>query len=224
MSGNWRTEAIVLRSIRYGEADRILHLLTRERGRVNAIAKGVRRPRSRLAGRLEPLTRAELQLHDGRGDLAVVTGADLLQSADPIGLDPDRAAVAAAGTELVIRLFPEVERNDRLFAGFVRFLDAVTELPPIATPPSSDAVLLAFGLKLLALAGWSPRLDVCASCGARPPLPTYRADAGGAVCRSCGGGFPSRPRTCSAYTSCCGAGCSRHGPSRSDGCRSSSAS
>ena len=75
MPGNFKTEAIVLRSIRFGEADRILHLYTADRGRVNAIAKGSRRPRSRFGGRLEPFFRVDLVLHQGRGELATVTGA-----------------------------------------------------------------------------------------------------------------------------------------------------
>ena len=69
MPGNFKTEAVVLRSIRYGEADRIVHLYTAARGRVNAIAKGSRRPKSRFGGRLEPFFRLDLVLHEGRGDL-----------------------------------------------------------------------------------------------------------------------------------------------------------
>jgi len=71
-----KTEAVVLRSIRFGEADRILHLYTAERGRVNAIAKGSRRPRSRFGGRLEPFFRLDLMLHEGRSELCTVTGAE----------------------------------------------------------------------------------------------------------------------------------------------------
>jgi len=70
-----KTEAVVLRSMRYGEADRILHLYTPDRGRVGAIAKGVRRARSRFGGRLEPFFRLKLELHEGRGELLTVTGA-----------------------------------------------------------------------------------------------------------------------------------------------------
>src|SRR3712207_2896743 len=69
MGRPYATEAVVLRSIRFGEADRVLHLLTRERGRVNAIAKGVRKTTSRFGGRLEPLTLVALTLHEGRGEL-----------------------------------------------------------------------------------------------------------------------------------------------------------
>src|ERR1700685_2862024 len=75
MAGPVKTEAVVLRSMRYGEADRILHVYTPNRGRVSAIAKGVRRARSRLGGRLEPFFRLQLDLNEGKGELLTVTGA-----------------------------------------------------------------------------------------------------------------------------------------------------
>ena len=80
MPGPVKTEAIVLRSIRFGEADRILHLYTPGRGRVGAIAKGVRKPRSRFGGRLEPFFRLALVLHEGRSDLLTVTAAETLDA------------------------------------------------------------------------------------------------------------------------------------------------
>ena len=80
MGRTYKADAVVLRSLRFGEADRILHLYTAERGRVNAIAKGVRKTTSRFGGRLEPLTRAQLLLHEGRGELHTVSGADKSQA------------------------------------------------------------------------------------------------------------------------------------------------
>ena len=76
MPGSLKTEAIVLRSMRYGEADRILHLFTPDRGRLSAIAKGVRRAKSRFGGRLEPYFRLQLVLYQGRSDLLTVTSAE----------------------------------------------------------------------------------------------------------------------------------------------------
>ena len=76
-----KTEAVVLRSIRYGEADRILHLYSAARGRVNAIAKGVRKPRSRFGGRLEPFFRLDLVLHEGRSELLTVTSVSTIPPA-----------------------------------------------------------------------------------------------------------------------------------------------
>ena len=80
MPGQVKAEAVVLRSMRYGEADRILHLYTPAEGRISAIAKGVRRARSRFGGRLEPCARVQLVLHRGRSELLTITGADTVAS------------------------------------------------------------------------------------------------------------------------------------------------
>src|SRR5204863_399736 len=77
---SYKTEAVVLRSFRLGEADRVLHLYTRERGRIGAVAKGVRKTKSRFGGRLEPLSHVDLMLHQGGGELQTVTGAELVRS------------------------------------------------------------------------------------------------------------------------------------------------
>lgn len=189
MSRTQRTEAVVLRSLRYGEADRILHLLTRDQGRVSAIAKGARRTRSKLGGRLEPLSHVAVLFHRGSGEMVTITGADLVASHDVARADPARLAVALVGVEAVLRLFPEEAADERLFDGLVRFLDVV------AGPGGDDSsIALAFCMKLIALAGWAPRLDVCASCGNPPPLVRYSAHAGGAVCCSCQG-FPVSEET-----------------------------
>ena len=87
MGRSYETESVVLRSMRFSEADRILHLFTLERGRVNAIAKGVRKTSSRFGARLEPLTHASLMLHEGRGELHTVSGADILHSHDATRAD-----------------------------------------------------------------------------------------------------------------------------------------
>src|SRR5438270_10278000 len=94
MAGPVKTEGVVLRSMRYGEADRILHLYTQTRGRMGAIAKGVRRARSRFGGRLEPFSHVALVLHEGRSDLLTVTGADTISS--HARLHTDAAAIDAA--------------------------------------------------------------------------------------------------------------------------------
>jgi DNA repair protein RecO (recombination protein O) len=196
MSRGAEVEAIVLRSLRYGEADRILHLLTREQGRVNAMAKGARRTTSRLGGRLEPLSRVALFLRRGSGDLATVTGADLLDGGDAVRADPGRLALALAGAEGVLKLFPEAAPNDRLFDGFVRYLALVAERAPgERVDAATDPLALAFLVKLVALAGWAPRADACAACGRPGPLPRFSADAGGLVCAACGVGFALAPET-----------------------------
>ncbi len=192
----YKTEGVVLRSIRYGEADRVLHLYTADRGRVGAVAKGVRRVKSRLGGRLEPLSRVRLVLHQGRGELATIGSVDLRDSGQAVRDDPYRLGVALIGVEAVSRLFPEPdERNDALFDGLLRFLAVAGEIPAGGGGhPSRDTLTLGFTLKLLALAGWAPRLDACAGCGEGVELVGYDPVAGGATCARCGG-FAVGPAT-----------------------------
>src|SRR5437660_4705023 len=101
----YKTEAVVLRSIRFGEADRVLHLYTLDRGRVGAVAKGVRKTKSRFGGRLEPLSHVELLLHQGQSDLQTVTGVQLLHSHRTAREDYYRLSVGLIGAEAMLRLF-----------------------------------------------------------------------------------------------------------------------
>ncbi len=182
------TEAIVLRSFRFAEADRILHVYTAERGRMGAIAKGARRARSRLGGRLEPLSHVELVLHLGRGDLATITGASLVRSHAAARERPYALSLGLIGAEAVLRLFPEQERNERAFLALARFLDLVDAVEPRASRPELDPLGLAFQLKLLWLAGYLPHLSSCAQCGGGGPPVGFSARAGGVVCPSCSAG------------------------------------
>lgn len=182
---SFQSEAIVLRSIRYGEADRILHLFTPEHGRVNAIAKGARRARSRFGARLEPPSRVEVRLHRGRGSLATVTGVDLIASNDAVRRDHRRAAVATVGIEAVLQLFAESDPSAKAFEALARFLDVLGEYEPASSGPATDPLALSFQFKLLWLAGFAPHLDGCTSCGEIGPLSAFSAAAGGAVCEEC---------------------------------------
>src|ERR1700749_2420210 len=107
----YKTEAVVLRSLRYSEADRILHLYTRERGRIGAIAKGVRKTKSRFGARLEPLSHVELMLHEGSGELQTITGVQLLHSHRAAREDNHRLSVGLIGAEAMLKLFGEPEPN-----------------------------------------------------------------------------------------------------------------
>jgi DNA repair protein RecO (recombination protein O) len=189
-SRTYRTEAIVLRSLRFGEADRILHLLTRDRGRVGAIAKGARKTRSRFGARLEPFSHVDLHLHEGRGELATVTQADLVRSHHALALDPYLVAVGSIGVEAVLRLFIEHDANPRVFHATCRFLDVLAALPAAERrpDPAHDSLALAFQLKLLWLAGYLPHIASCAACGAEDPLVGFSAPAGGGVCSRCEAG------------------------------------
>jgi DNA repair protein RecO (recombination protein O) len=173
---------VVLRSLRYSEADRILHLYTLERGRIGAIAKGVRKTKSRFGARLEPLSHAELMLHEGSGELQTVTGADLVRSHRAAREDGRRLQVGLIGAEAMLRLFVEPEANPRAFTALVRFLGALDEVPAAPGRPALDPLALAFQLKLLWLSGYLPHLDGCVECG-ETALVGFSPRAGGAVCR-----------------------------------------
>src|SRR3954453_13255557 len=105
MPGPVKTQAVVLRSIRFGEADRIVHLYTPDRGRVGAIAKGARRARSRFGGRLEPLFRLALVRHEGRSELLTVTGAETVAGYARLRGDGRALDAAARGGGAIARLF-----------------------------------------------------------------------------------------------------------------------
>jgi len=182
----YKTEAVVLRSIRFGEADRVLHLYTSDRGRVGAVAKGVRKTKSRFGARLEPLSHAELMLHEGSGELQTVTGVQLIASHQAARDDYYRLGVGLIGAEAMLRLFSEQERNERAFTALTRFLDVLDESPQAAERPALDPLALAFQLKLLWLSGYLPHLTSCAECGTDDAtLVGYSPRSGGAVCRTC---------------------------------------
>src|SRR5437870_7689050 len=187
MGRSYKTEAVVLRSLRLGEADRVLHIYTLERGRIGAVAKGIRKTKSRFGARLEPLSHVELLLHQGGGELQTVTGVDLIWPHSATREDPYRLAVGLVGAEAMLRLFTEQEANERAFGALTRFLDLLDESPP-AVRPDVDALGLSFQLKLLWLSGYLPHLGSCAECGSAGPLAGYSPRAGGAVCRACSAG------------------------------------
>jgi DNA repair protein RecO (recombination protein O) len=185
---SYTTEAVVLRSFRLGEADRVLHLYTLDRGRVGAVAKGVRKTKSRFGARLEPLSHVELQLHQGSGELQTVTGVELLSSHRSAREQPYRLNVGLVAAEAMLRLFPEQEANDRAFHALARFLELLDELEPRDARPQADPLVLSFQLKLLWLAGYLPHVTSCAECGADDGLSGYSPRAGGAVCGNCASG------------------------------------
>jgi DNA repair protein RecO (recombination protein O) len=189
MGRTYKTEAVVLRSFRLGEADRVLHVYTADRGRVGAVAKGVRRTKSRFGGRLEPLSHVELMLHQGTGELQTITGADLRASHHESREDPYRLAVGLIAAEAMLRLFTEQEANERAFTALTRFLDLLDALPSRApAAPALDPLVLSFQLKLLWLSGYMPHLGSCVECGAVEGLSGYLPASAGAVCRDCGSG------------------------------------
>ncbi len=181
MPGTLKTEGVVLRSMRYGEADRILALYTPHRGRVGAIAKGVRRTRSRFGGRLEPFFRLRLVLHEGRGELLTVTAAETVTAHPRLRESAPALNAAARACDTVGRLFETSEGHPGVF-----YL-LCNELALIESDPASagHANALAFRLKLLVAAGLAPQLGACATCGDPEHLVGFSGAAGGVVCGAC---------------------------------------
>ncbi len=182
----------MLRSLRYGEADRILHLYTPHRGRVGAIAKGVRRARSRFGGRLEPFFRLQLDLHEGRGELLTVTGAQTVDGHPRLRGDALALDAAARACDAVGRLFETSEPHPGVFNLLCRKLSLLDEQAGHGEPSEIGRTgALAFRLKLLLAAGLAPQLGACVSCGERQNLVGFSGAAGGVVCGACeAGSFP----------------------------------
>jgi len=189
MPGPVKTEAVVLRSMRYGEADRILHLYTPARGRVGTIAKGVRRARSRFGGRLEPFFRIQAELHEGRGELLTVTGAQTVDAHPRLRADARAIDAAARACDAVGRLFETGEPHPGVFNLLCRQLSLLDEQAGGGDgTAASRAGALSFRLKLMLAAGLAPQLRACASCGEVEHLVGFSGAAGGVVCAACEAG------------------------------------
>ena len=186
----YRTEGIVLRRVELGEADRILTVYTPQYGKLRALAKGIRRPASKLRGHLELFTRAKLLLARGR-TLDVITGAETtasyrgLRAEDPSALDAIGAAYRIA--ERLDRLTEDGVENRAVWDLLVAALGALSDgIPP-------RLVTLHFDLRLLGYLGYQPNLDSCVGCD-RPLEPgenRYSFELGGVLCAECRGHDPS---------------------------------
>ncbi len=192
----YRSKGIVLRSIRYGEADRILDLYTRDAGLVSAIAKGIRRTRSRFGARLEPLSCVDFVAYHGR-TLDTVTQAEVLRSFRGVREDLARFEAAAGMVRSVRALSGGDEADRRVFNLLYNSLGALE-----TRDSGFEALEASFGLKLSILAGYAPQLDACLSCGADPNEATgshlyFAPNLGGVVCLECrsatGDSFPLPP-------------------------------
>jgi DNA repair protein RecO (recombination protein O) len=184
-----KTEAVVLRSIRYAEADRILHLYSAERGRIGAIAKGARRPKSRFGGRLEPFFRLDLMLHEGRGELLTVTQVATVDGYPRLRASGAALAAGARACDAVLRLLDSAEPNRPAYNLLCRYLALLDD--PATPVAASLSTALSFRLKLALAAGFAPELASCARCGEAEHLAGFSGAAGGVVCASCeGGAFP----------------------------------
>jgi DNA repair protein RecO (recombination protein O) len=178
VSNLYRDQGIVLRTYRLGEADRIIVLLTRQRGKVRAVAKGVRKTKSKFGARLEPTSHVAAQFYEGR-ELDIVTQVDSIDHFRAIREDLDRIARASAMLEAADQMAMERHPSVRLYQmllGALRALDGHNG--PLVVP--------AFFWKLLALEGFGPTVDGCVTCGRRDTeLVAFDSEAGGTLCGAC---------------------------------------
>jgi DNA repair protein RecO (recombination protein O) len=177
----YRDEAVVLRTQKLGEADRIITLLTRGRGKVRAVAKGVRRTTSRFGSRVEPFMLVDVQLYEGRS-LDVVTQVETIGAYGlQITADYGRYTAGTAMLETTDRLIEnEREPSVQLFLLLAGALRTIAE-----GRHAAGLVLDAYLLRALAVAGWAPSFTDCARCGAAGPHLALSVAAGGSVCPQC---------------------------------------
>lgn len=177
----YRDEAVVLRTQKLGEADRIVTLLTRQHGRVRGVARGVRKTTSRIGARLEPFSHVDVQLYEGRS-LDTVTQVESIQAHGAVlAVDYARWTSGQAMLETAERLTPE-EREPSV-QQFALLVSGLRALSSGAHDPS--LILDAYLLRSLAVAGWSPSFSDCARCGEAGPHRAFSIASGGMVCPSC---------------------------------------
>jgi DNA repair protein RecO (recombination protein O) len=182
----YREQGVVLRTWKLGEADRIVVLMTQGEGKVRAVAKGVRKTRSRFGGRLEPFSHVDLSLYRGR-ELDIVTQAEVLSPFRTLREDYDRVVAGSAMLEAVDQVAQEREAAVRIYLLLVRALRALDGPPG----PDPSVLLDAFLLKLMAVEGYRPSLAECAGCAAGGPLRAFSIVRGGALCERCRSGQES---------------------------------
>ena len=178
----YKEQGIVLRSVKLGEADKIVTILTQGSGKVRTVAKGIRRTQSKFGARLEPFTHVSLLMYRGR-NLDTVTQAEIVSPFVAIRRDLSLIAAGETMLEAADKVAEEHERNVRLF------MLVLTGLRALETRPRDPAAVAeGYLLKLLSLSGFHPSLSACAVCGSPGPHELFAAGQGGVVCSSCGTG------------------------------------
>ena len=174
----FRCNGIVLRTYKLGEADRIVSIVTDTHGKVRAVAKGIRKTKSRIGARLEPMSHVSLLIYKGRSDLDIVSQAESIENYRSVREDLDRLTHATALLEAVDLLSVEGQVDDRLYAMLGGALRSLNQ---------ADSALLvpAFYWKLLAHEGYEPSLDECVRCGGDGDIVGFDPAAGGVTCRAC---------------------------------------
>jgi DNA repair protein RecO (recombination protein O) len=184
----YRDTAVVLRTYKLGEADRIVVLLTAEHGKVRAVAKGVRKTMSRFGARLEPMSHVRLLLYRGK-ELDIVSQAESVEPLSPMLASLDRASQGMAVLEAADQLALEREPSEQLYRMVIGALRTIAER-------QSPLVVAAFYWKVLAAEGLGPQLDECVRCGEEgdiTPLVAFDVAEGGMLCRNCRSGVALSP-------------------------------
>ena len=184
---SYPVRALVLRKTKLGEADLIVTMLAADGRQIRAVAKGVRKTKSRLGARVEPFTVTDLLLHTGR-TLEVIGEAETFAAHEGIREDYDRTAAAMVVTDLLDKVSQEGQAEPQVFDMALVTLDMM-ETAPVE---SMRALVLAFLVKSLAMHGYRPTLDACAACSAEDDeAHLFSPRTGGVLCRDCGGADPA---------------------------------
>lgn len=181
----FRDEALVLRTHKLGEADRIITLLSRRHGKIRAVAKGVRRTSSKIGGRLEPFSHVDAQFATGRS-LDIVTQVDTLHAYDaPLRSNYEAYAAGNAMVEIADKIAAEEGEpalsQYRLLLGALRTLGYGTP----DGPRHPLVIMTSYLMRAMAIAGYAPALTACAQCGDVGDHPWFSAEGGGMLCSGC---------------------------------------
>ncbi len=179
-------DAVLLRAVDYGDADRIVTFLTADLGKVALMARGARRSRRRFGAALEPCCVVRAEIGEGRGELGRLAQATTVRAFPGILASLGKMTVTGAALELVREATLPREPDRRLFDATVALLEAVERAPGDGT-----GILVAFEVRVMALVGLAPGFDTCAGCGRRPApgqSALFDPARGAIACRACGGG------------------------------------
>lgn len=180
-----RDHAIVLRTYKSGESDRVVVMWTKEHGKVRALARGVRKGSSKLGAGLEPLSHIDVLLAASRNDFFIVRQVEHIERFSLMRQDFERLTAACALTEVIDAVPLDGVRDTEIYVMLSR---ALTSLENDSFYPF--LVPAAFYLKLLVLDGTAPQLDECVNCGATSGLVAFDAEVGGVLCGACRTGRP----------------------------------
>ncbi|MGI9642507.1 MAG: DNA repair protein RecO [Acidimicrobiia bacterium] len=178
-----RDDAVVLRTYRLGEADRIVVLMTRDHGKVRGVAKGVRKTRSKFVSRLEPTTHIDVQLYEGRSELWTITQAETIDRFVKLRSDLELLTRGVALLEVIDQIALDREPNSELHRLLVGALGALNDV-------GAPLVVAGFNWKVLVSEGFAPMLDECVACGSTRSLVAFDIDDGGMRCADCRRGTP----------------------------------